>query len=298
MSFGREKEREATGDEFDEAAGEKARRVEKFLSYVEHQPPVEMQDALCPAFKALVLQALGSVKGPELINMKGVREKCAGHFSKGARSARPCVIFFDELDSLAPARGASGDSGGVMDRVVSQMLAEIDGLSDSSQDLFIIGASNRHGLIVPALLRPCRFDKLLYVGVNSEASYRERLRFRKIDSDKWEFANKGFVRGKKHLLKSIQRRKSPQMHQGIGFGGSLEVGRAGFEDELNKLREERKILTHEVAKLQIKQDGTAQHMELVNQRIQVAERKQKQMSFSNIPLLDIKSLSIQTSNSF
>ncbi|CAM8982180.1 unnamed protein product [Rhodiola kirilowii] len=62
-----------------------------------------------------------------------------------------------------------------MDRVVSQMLAEIDGLSDSSQDLFIIGASNRHGLIVPALLRPCRFDKLLYVGVNSEASYRERL---------------------------------------------------------------------------------------------------------------------------
>ncbi|TKY61811.1 Peroxisome biogenesis protein 6 [Spatholobus suberectus] len=49
-----------------------------------------------------------------------------------ARSARPCVIFFDELDSLAPARGASGDSGGVMDRVVSQMLAEIDGLSDST----------------------------------------------------------------------------------------------------------------------------------------------------------------------
>lgn len=92
-----------------------------------------------------------------------------------ARSARPCVIFFDELDSLAPARGASGDSGGVMDRVVSQMLAEIDGLSDSSQDLFIIGASNRPDLIDPALLRPGRFDKLLYVGVNSDASYRERL---------------------------------------------------------------------------------------------------------------------------
>ncbi|CAM8906353.1 unnamed protein product [Rhodiola kirilowii] len=103
-------------------------------------------------------------------------------------------------------------------------------------------------------------------------------RFRKIDSDKWEFANKGFVRGKKHLLKSIQRRKSPQMQQGVGFGGSLEVGRAGFEDELNKLREERKILTREVAELQIEQDGTAQHMELVNQRIQVAERKQKQMT--------------------
>ncbi|MED6155243.1 peroxisomal assembly protein [Stylosanthes scabra] len=117
-----------------------------------------------------------SVKGPELINMYiGESEKNVRDIFQKARSARPCVIFFDELDSLAPARGASGDSGGVMDRVVSQMLAEIDGLSDSTQDLFIIGASNRPDLIDPALLRPGRFDKLLYVGVNSDASYRERV---------------------------------------------------------------------------------------------------------------------------
>ncbi|XP_068654363.1 peroxisomal ATPase PEX6 isoform X2 [Aristolochia californica] len=116
-----------------------------------------------------------SVKGPELINMYiGESEKNVRDIFQKARSARPCVIFFDELDSLAPARGASGDSGGVMDRVVSQMLAEIDGLNDSTQDLFIIGASNRPDLIDPALLRPGRFDKLLYVGVNSDASYRER----------------------------------------------------------------------------------------------------------------------------
>ncbi|RID40084.1 hypothetical protein BRARA_J00151 [Brassica rapa] len=117
-----------------------------------------------------------SVKGPELINMYiGESEKNVRDIFEKARSARPCVIFFDELDSLAPARGASGDSGGVMDRVVSQMLAEIDGLSDSSQDLFIIGASNRPELIDPALLRPGRFDKLLYVGVNADTSYRERV---------------------------------------------------------------------------------------------------------------------------
>ncbi|XVF72561.1 hypothetical protein PTKIN_Ptkin12aG0131200 [Pterospermum kingtungense] len=117
-----------------------------------------------------------SVKGPELINMYiGESEKNVRDIFQKARSARPCVIFFDELDSLAPARGASGDSGGVMDRVVSQMLAEIDGLNDSSQDLFIIGASNRPDLIDPALLRPGRFDKLLYVGVNSDASFRERV---------------------------------------------------------------------------------------------------------------------------
>ncbi|XP_050237486.1 peroxisomal ATPase PEX6 isoform X2 [Mercurialis annua] len=117
-----------------------------------------------------------SVKGPELINMYiGESEKNVRDIFQKARSARPCVIFFDELDSLAPARGASGDSGGVMDRVVSQMLAEIDGLNDSTQDLFIIGASNRPDLIDAALLRPGRFDKLLYVGVNSDASYRERV---------------------------------------------------------------------------------------------------------------------------
>ncbi|KAI3741821.1 hypothetical protein L1987_59499 [Smallanthus sonchifolius] len=117
-----------------------------------------------------------SVKGPELINMYiGESEKNVRDIFQKARSARPCVIFFDELDSLAPARGASGDSGGVMDRVVSQMLAEIDGLNDSSQDLFIIGASNRPDLIDTALLRPGRFDKLLYVGVATDPSYRERV---------------------------------------------------------------------------------------------------------------------------
>ncbi|CAG9763412.1 unnamed protein product [Ceutorhynchus assimilis] len=80
-----------------------------------------------------------------------------------ARQASPCIIFFDELDSLAPNRGLSGDSGGVMDRVVSQLLAEMDGLNAAGK-VFIIGATNRPDLIDPALLRPGRFDKLLYVG--------------------------------------------------------------------------------------------------------------------------------------
>ncbi|KAL6843696.1 hypothetical protein ACP4OV_026267 [Aristida adscensionis] len=117
-----------------------------------------------------------SVKGPELINMYvGESEKNVRDIFEKARSARPCVIFFDELDSLAPARGSASDSGGVMDRVVSQLLVEIDGLSDNTQDLFIIGATNRPDLLDSALLRPGRFDKLLYVGVNADASYRERL---------------------------------------------------------------------------------------------------------------------------
>ncbi|KAL8167782.1 hypothetical protein V2J09_009281 [Rumex salicifolius] len=117
-----------------------------------------------------------SVKGPELINMYiGESEKNVREIFEKARTARPCVIFFDELDSLAPARGISGDSGGVMDRVVSQMLAEMDGVGNSNEDLFVIGASNRPDLIDPALLRPGRLDKLIYVGITSDPTNRERV---------------------------------------------------------------------------------------------------------------------------
>ncbi|GJV78212.1 peroxisome biogenesis protein 6 [Tanacetum coccineum] len=107
------------------------------------------------------------------VNLTDRLEIPQGSLGQHAQAARPCVIFFDELDSLALARGASGDSGGVMDRVVSQMLAEIDGLNDSSQDFFIIGASNRPDFIEATLLRLGHFDKLLYVRVATDPSYRE-----------------------------------------------------------------------------------------------------------------------------
>ncbi|KAJ1915762.1 peroxisomal assembly protein [Mycoemilia scoparia] len=151
-----------------------------------------------------------SVKGPELLNMYiGESEANVRRVFQKARDASPCVVFFDELDSLAPKRGNQGDSGGVMDRVVSQLLAELDGMSSSSgsgggssssssnssnkesfqekgtQDssnnsggddesssskpptqVFVIGATNRPDLLDPALLRPGRFDKLVYLGVS------------------------------------------------------------------------------------------------------------------------------------
>jgi SpoVK/Ycf46/Vps4 family AAA+-type ATPase len=114
-----------------------------------------------------------SVKGPELINMYvGESERQIREIFARARRARPCVVFFDELDSLAPARGRGSDSGGVMDRVVSQLLAEIDSAQSGSgtDDVFIIGATNRPDLLDPALLRPGRLDKLLFVGVASDAT--------------------------------------------------------------------------------------------------------------------------------
>lgn len=74
--------------------------------------------------------------------------------------------FFDELDSVAPKRGNQGDSGGVMDRIVSQLLAELDGMSSGGDGVFVIGATNRPDLLDEALLRPGRFDKMLYLGIS------------------------------------------------------------------------------------------------------------------------------------
>jgi len=110
-----------------------------------------------------------SVKGPELLNMYiGESEANVRKVFQRARDAKPCVIFFDELDSVAPKRGNFGDSGGVMDRIVSQLLAELDGMSSGKggTDVFVIGATNRPDLLDPALLRPGRFDRMLYLGVS------------------------------------------------------------------------------------------------------------------------------------
>ena len=124
-----------------------------------------------------------SVKGPELLNMYiGESEANVRRVFQRARDARPCVVFFDELDSVAPKRGNQGDSGGVMDRIVSQLLAELDGMSSGSSSsgsvddgdgessanaggVFVIGATNRPDLLDPALLRPGRFDKMVYLGI-------------------------------------------------------------------------------------------------------------------------------------
>jgi transitional endoplasmic reticulum ATPase len=80
-----------------------------------------------------------------------------------ARAAAPCVMFFDELDSIAKTRGgSSGDAGGAGDHVLNQILTEMDGMN-SKKNVFIIGATNRPDQIDPALLPPGRLDQLIYI---------------------------------------------------------------------------------------------------------------------------------------
>ncbi|GAB5571528.1 peroxisome biogenesis factor 6 isoform X1 [Prionailurus iriomotensis] len=140
-----------------------------------HGPPGTGKTLLAKAVATECSLTFLSVKGPELINMYvGQSEENVREVFARARAAAPCIIFFDELDSLAPSRGRSGDSGGVMDRVVSQLLAELDGLH-STRDVFVIGATNRPDLLDPALLRPGRFDKLVFVGVSEDRASQLRV---------------------------------------------------------------------------------------------------------------------------
>jgi len=89
-----------------------------------------------------------------------------------ARQAAPCVLFFDELDSIASSRGgSSGDAGGAGDRVVNQLLTEMDGM-EQKKSVFIIGATNRPDIIDPALMRPGRLDQLMYIPL---PDYESRL---------------------------------------------------------------------------------------------------------------------------
>ena len=126
--------------------------------------------------KTLVAKALAretdsnfiSVKGPELLSKwVGESEKGVREIFRKARQAAPCVVFFDEMDSLAPARGT--DSGThVTENVVSQILSEMDGLEDL-HDVVVVGATNRLDMIDEALLRPGRFDRMIEVPKPDEA---------------------------------------------------------------------------------------------------------------------------------
>jgi transitional endoplasmic reticulum ATPase len=103
-----------------------------------------------------------SVKGPEVLSKwVGESEKAVREIFKKARQASPCIIFFDEIDSIAPARGGRTDSG-VTERLVNQLLSEMDGLV-SLKNVVVIAASNRPDIIDTALLRPGRFDRSVYI---------------------------------------------------------------------------------------------------------------------------------------
>eukprot|EP00919_Chromeraceae_sp_WS-2016_P003275 GHVR01007917.1.p1 GENE.GHVR01007917.1~~GHVR01007917.1.p1 ORF type:complete len:265 (-),score=76.11 GHVR01007917.1:698-1492(-) len=117
-----------------------------------------VQGSVCASGHRLI-----TVKGPQLLSkFVGMSEAAVRQIFNTARSAGHCVIFFDELEALAPRRGA--DSTGVTDRVVNQLLCYLDGMGDIG-DVVCVAASSRPDMLDPALVRPGRFDKVIYCGV-------------------------------------------------------------------------------------------------------------------------------------
>jgi len=116
-----------------------------------------------------------AVRGPEILSKWfGESERAIREIFKKARMAAPCVIFFDEIDAIAPARGLRVDSGAT-DRIVNQLLAEMDGIAPL-KNVVVIAATNRPDIMDPALLRPGRFDRIVYVPPPDEDARFEILK--------------------------------------------------------------------------------------------------------------------------
>ena len=121
-----------------------------------------------------------SVRGPELLSKwVGESERGIREIFKRARQSAPCVVFFDEIDSIAPIRGAGGETA-VTERVVSQLLTELDGM-ENMHGVVVLAATNRADMIDPALLRPGRFDKIIQIPLPDKESRKSIL---KINAEK------------------------------------------------------------------------------------------------------------------
>ena len=136
-------------------------------------PPGTGKTLIAKAVAKMTESNFISIKGPELLSKwVGESEKGIREIFRKARQAAPCIIFFDELDSIVPRRGSSSDSH-VTENVVSQILTEIDGLEEL-HNVLIIGATNRLDIIDPALVRPGRFDRIIEVP-QPDAKSREHI---------------------------------------------------------------------------------------------------------------------------
>ena len=180
-----------------------------------------------------------SVKGPEILSKwVGESEKAIREVFRKARMAAPCIIFFDEIDSIAPRRGSGFGDSGVTERVISQLLTEMDGLEDL-QNVVVLAATNRPDILDPALLRPGRFDRLIYV---PQPALEGRMAIIKIHTKNMPLASdvnikniasmsEGFVGSD---LSALCREAGMSALRKRGFKAN-EVQLADFEDALKKV---------------------------------------------------------------
>jgi transitional endoplasmic reticulum ATPase len=189
-----------------------------------------------------------SVKGPEFLSKwVGESEKAVRETFRKAKQAAPCVIFFDEIDSITPTRGSSSDSH-VTERVISQILTELDGLEEL-RDVTVIAATNRPDIIDPALLRPGRFDRHIYVTLPDKEARKEIFRIhtkkkplaKDVDLDKLAEKTEGYTGS--DIATLCNEAVMSAIREYINKGGSIEkeklkrvkVKAKHFEDALKKV---------------------------------------------------------------
>ncbi|KAA8540147.1 hypothetical protein F0562_026839 [Nyssa sinensis] len=163
-----------------------------------------------------------------------------------------------------------------------------DMVDDPSTDSVVSWSNSNNSFVVWNVPEFARDLLPKYFKHNNFSSFVRQLNtygFRKVDPDRWEFANEGFLRGQKHLLKSISRRKpshvSSQQHppqvQSTSVGSFVEVGKFGLEEEVERLKRDKNVLMQELVRLRQQQQETDHQLQTVGQRVQVMEQRQQQM---------------------
>jgi len=185
-----------------------------------------------------------SIKGPELISKwVGESEKGVREVFRKARQAAPCVVFFDELDAIAPRRGGTEGDSHVTERVISQMLTEMDGLEDL-KGVVVIGATNRPDIIDEALLRPGRFDRILEVPVPDKEARKQifhiHTKKKPLDSnvnlDKLVESTEGMTGADIAALINAAAMSAIKEHVKQKSGSKLGMSMKHFETALNKIK--------------------------------------------------------------
>ena len=198
--------------------------------------------------KTLLAKAVAKEAEANFISMKssdllskwyGESEQQIARMFKRARAVAPCVVFIDEIDSLVPARGSGQGEPQVTGRVVNTILAEMDGLEEL-QSVVVIGATNRPTLVDPALLRPGRFDELVYVGTPDRAGREQILGIHTENMPLASDVSLADVAGKTERftgadLEDVVRRAGLNALQRAG-GGVQEVAAVDFEEALKDSR--------------------------------------------------------------
>jgi transitional endoplasmic reticulum ATPase len=185
-----------------------------------------------------------SIKGPELISKwVGESEKGVREVFRKARQAAPCVIFFDELDAVAPRRGGSEGDAHVTERLLSQMLTELDGLEDL-KGVVVIGATNRLDIIDEALLRPGRFDRILEVPAPDKEARKHifQIHTKKkplesdVNLDKLVEMTEGMTGADIAALVNAAAMTAIKEHVRQKSGSKLRISMRYFETALNKIK--------------------------------------------------------------